>query len=122
MEYIGFIFGIFGFIAYLQVSSLKRRIEKLEEQLTKMEGSPLFKDRKALLQAARSYIGKKVVLELKEDHEDIDIVMYGNTKCGFNTIVDADDEWMLVHIESAKGEKDKLIRMESIKKISVVQD
>ena len=27
MEYLGFIFGVFGLMAYLQVSSLKRRLD-----------------------------------------------------------------------------------------------
>ena len=32
MEYLGFIFGIFGFMAYLQLSSLKKRVGALEEE------------------------------------------------------------------------------------------
>ena len=43
--------------------------------------------------------------------------MYGNTKHGSNTILDADEEWMLVRIETPKGTKEKLIRMESIARI-----
>ena len=47
---------------------------------------------------------------------------YGNSKHGTNTIVDVDDEWMLVHIETPKTSKDKLIRLESIERISVLQE
>ena len=39
MEYmgvIGFVFGIFGFLAYLNMSPLKRKVESLEEALSKM--------------------------------------------------------------------------------------
>ncbi|MBR6472720.1 MAG: hypothetical protein IKS99_03190 [Firmicutes bacterium] len=109
-------------MAYLQSSSLKRRVDKLEEQLAVMEGSPLNEDRKALQKAATSYIGRKVKLEMKEDHMDVDIVMYGNTKHGSNTIIDADEEWLLVHIVKPKGEMDKLIRLASVSSISEVQE
>ena len=120
MEYIGFILGIFGLMAYLQCSSLKRRIEKLEEQLTKTEGTTFHEDRRALLEAAHSYIGQKVSLELKEDHEDVDIMSYGNGSHGSNTILDVDEDWLLIRIESPKKCKDKLIRMESVERITVI--
>lgn len=122
MEYVAFAFGIFGLCAFLELSSLKGRISKLEEQLTKTEGTSYHLNRQELLRAARSYVGKSVVLELKEDHEDIDVMHYGNTKHGTNTIVDVDDEWMLVRIETPKTSKDKLIRLESIERISVIQE
>jgi hypothetical protein len=121
MEYIGFVFGIFGLLAYLQVSGMKKRVDQLERALTAMKGSPLHEDRKALLAAAESYIGEKVNIDLKEDHEDADIALYGNTKHGSNTILDADEEWMLVRIETPKAVKEKLIRMKSIERISVIQ-
>ncbi|MBR4163741.1 MAG: hypothetical protein IKR11_09480 [Solobacterium sp.] len=122
MEYIGFVFGIFGFMAYLQISSLKGRIDDLERELTKMKGTSYHEDRKALLQAAGSYIGQKVNIDLKEDHEDVDIFNYGNTKHGSNMILDADEEWILLQIETPKGTKEKLIRMESVERISVIKE
>ncbi|MBR0450855.1 MAG: hypothetical protein IJI78_02585 [Oscillospiraceae bacterium] len=121
MEYIGFVFGIFGLFAYLQVSSLKKRVDDLERELTKIKGTSYHEDRTALLDAAKTYVGQDVCIELKEDHEDIDIMNYGNTKHGSNTILDADDEWLLVKIKTPKGDKEKLIRMESIERISVIQ-
>ena len=120
MEYVGIVFGIFGILAYVQVASLKRRIDALEEQLAQTQGTKAFKDRTALIEAIKSYIGKQVKIELKEDHEDIDVVMYGNTKSGSNTILDADEEWMLVRIESKKGTKEKLIRLASVERISLI--
>ena len=33
MEYVGFVFGIFGLLAYLQCASLKKRVIALEEEL-----------------------------------------------------------------------------------------
>ena len=35
MEVLGFIFGIFGLMAYLESSSLKKRVDELERELTK---------------------------------------------------------------------------------------
>ena len=121
MEYAAFVFGIIGLMAYLELSSLKKRIAELERSLTKMDGTGYRDDRMALVKAAKSYIGKKVQIDLKEDHEDADIVMYGNTKHGSNKIVDADEDWLLVHVTGPKGEKDKLIRMESVLRITAVQ-
>ena len=120
MEYIGFVFGIFGLFAYLQSSSLKKRIVALEEELAGIAGTSSFEERRALLDAALAYIGKPVRLDLKEDCEDIDIVMYGNSKHGTNTILDADGDWLLVRIDSAKGSKEKLIRAGAIQRISLV--
>jgi hypothetical protein len=36
MEYAAFIFGIFGVMAYMQVSSLKGRIDEMEERMQSM--------------------------------------------------------------------------------------
>lgn len=122
MEYAAFIFGIFGLMAYMQVSSLKGRIDEMERQLTQMKGTSYHEDRTALAQAAKNYINKAVNIDLKEDHEDFDIMNYGNTKHGTNTILDADNEWLLVRIETTKAVKTKLLRMESIERISVIKE
>ena len=121
METLGFIFGIFGLLAYLQLSSLKKRVDELERELTRTKGTSYHEDRTALMNAAKSYIGETVDIDLKEDHLDIDLISYGNTKHGSNTILDADEEWVKVRIESPKGVKVKLIRMESIERISVIR-
>ncbi len=118
MEYIGFVFGIFGLLAYLETSALKKRIAKLERELTAMNGTGYHEDRQAMLKAARDCIGRHVEISFREDHEDSDIISCGNTAHGSNTILDADEEWMLVRVESAKGAKDKLIRMESVQSIT----
>ena len=122
MEYVGIVFGIFGLLAYIQLSSLKKRVITLEEELAGIVGTPSFEERRALLDAVEAYIGKQVILYLKEDCEDMDIVMYGNSKHGTNTIIDADGEWILVRIDSAKGSKEKLIRAGSVQRISVVNE
>lgn len=122
MEYIGIVFGIFGLLAYVELSAVKKRVSALEKELAGIDGTSSSIERKALLDAVESYIGKQVVLDLKEDCEDVDVVMYGNTKHGSNTILDADDEWILVRIDSAKGSKEKLIRLGSVQRISVIRD
>ncbi len=121
MEYmgvLGFIFGIFGVMAYTSMGPLKRRIEALEGELANTKGTSYHEDRAALVKAAEDYIGKKVKIELKEDHEDSDIISYGNSKYGSNTVLDVDSGWLKIHIESPKGDKDKLIRLESIQSIT----
>ena len=122
MEYVGFVFGIFGLLAYLQFSSLKKRVTALEEELAGIAGTPSFEERRALLDAVESYIGKQVTLDLKEDCGDVDIAMYGNSKHGTNTILDADGDWILVRIDSARGSKEKLIRAGSVQRISLVNE
>ena len=114
MEYLGFIFGIFGLFAYIELASLKKKVTALEKELSGIVGTPSFEERRALLDAVESYIGKQVVLDLKEDCEDADIMMYGNSKHGSNTI--------LVRIDSAKGSKEKLIRAGSVQRISLVDE
>ena len=122
MEIIGFVFGIFGLLAYLEVPSLKKRIADLERDMSKTQGTSYHVDRTALVQATRSYIGKKVNIDLKEDHEDVDIINYGNMKYGTITILDTDGEWVLIRVENKKKNVTKLIRMDSIKGISVLTD
>ena len=122
MQYAAFVFAIFGFMAYLQQSSLQKRVAELERELTKMKGTSYADSREELIRAARSYIGQKVRLALKEDYPDADILMYGNTKHGTNTILDADGDWILVRIDSAKGSKEKLIRAGSVQRISLVKE
>ena len=122
MEYAGFVFGIFGLFAYIELASLKKKVTALEKELSGIAGTPSFEERRALLDAVESYIGKQVVLDLKEDCEDADIMMYGNSKHGSNTILDADDDWILVRIDSAKGSKEKLIRTGSVQRISLVDE
>ena len=122
MEYLGIVFGIFGLVAYAELASLKKKVTALEKELSGIAGTPSFEERRALLDAVESYIGKQVVLDLKEDCEDADIMMYGNSKHGSNTILDADDDWILVRIDSAKGSKEKLIRAGSVHRISLVSE
>ena len=122
MQVVAFIFSIFGLMAYLELSQLKKRVKALEEQLTKVDGTSYAEDRQALQKIVHSCIGQRVTLEMKEDEQDVDIMMYGNTKYGSNTILDTDDTWMLVEIKTPKQVKTKLIRLESIARIGKVNE
>ena len=121
MVYVAFVFAIFGLMAYLEISGLKKRVDELERTLSKQEGTSYYNSRKSLSQIARSSIGKPVSLTMKEGHMDPDIISYGNTKHGSNTIMDVDEEWVLIRIKTPKGEKEKLIRLESIQTIGETQ-
>lgn len=118
MEYIGFVFGIFGLMAYLEISGLKKRIGKLEEQLSKMSGTSYAKEKQSLKQIVTSSIGDEVELSFKEDETDIDAINYGNTKYGKIILLDADDDWIKVKVVTPKEEKIKLIRVSSITKVT----
>lgn len=117
MEYVALVFGIFGLIAFGEVCALQRKVSSLEAQLGKVEGTPQYEERQSLIRAAGDYIDKQVVIELKEEYQDVDITMYGNTKHGSNTILDVDDDWILVQITSAKGTKQVLIRTEAVQSL-----
>lgn len=119
MQYIGYIFGIFGLMAYLEMSSLKKRISDLEEQLSRINGTSYAENKRSLRKIASDLIGKDVEIRLKEDDQDIDITMYGNTKYGSNTILDVDEEWILVKIVSKNKDIEKLIRLNSVSTISI---
>ena len=121
MEYVALAFGILGIMGYLEAASLKKRVKALEDQLAGVEGTAAFEDRLSQLAVVRSYMGKKVEINFREDCMDVDVVMYGNSKHGSNTILDADEDWILVRIESPKGTKEKLIRMSSVSGVSLAE-
>lgn len=118
MEYIGFVFGIFGLMAYLEISGLKKRIGMLEEQLSKMSGTTYAKEKQFLKQIVTSSIGEEVELSFKEDETDIDAVNYGSTKYGKIILLDADEDWIKVKMITPKGDKIKLLRLASVTRIT----
>ena len=66
MEYMGFVFGIFGLMAYLQISALKKRVDDLEREMTKIEGTEHAQKQTSLRSVVRKWIGEEVILELKD--------------------------------------------------------
>lgn len=117
MEYLGFVFGIFGFIAYLSVSSLKGRVSELERQLRSIRGTGFAQEKQSLLAAARGYLGKDVALRFREDEEDPDVLMAA-MKMGRCTLLDADEDWLLVHVEHHGAALDRLIRLDTVAALS----
>ena len=117
MIYVAYAFGILGLVAFLETFTLQSRLNKIEAQLSKMSGTPQNEERLSMIDAARGYIGRPVQIELKEDYEDSDILSYGNTKHGTNTILEVDDDWLLVKIVTPKTTKEKLIRVEAVKSL-----
>ena len=90
----------------------KKNYRKSKEQTIK-------KSAQSLYTMVQSYIGQPVIIQLKEDYLDGDVLGYGNSKHGSNTILEVDPEWVLVLIKSKKEEKKKLIRLHSIDSISL---
>ena len=79
MEYLAFAFGIFGFMAFLSLSSLKGRVRALENQLRSLQGTDYAAEKASLIEAAKAYIGQPVQLSFKEDEEDGDVLLGGST-------------------------------------------
>lgn len=121
MNYVAFVLAIFGFLAYCEMSSLKKRIGQIEEQLATTKGTSYAYSRESLKKLAQSYIGKKVRINLREEMEDIDVISYGNVKGGANIILDVDDEWMLVRINGPKKSFEKLLRLSAVENLTVVE-
>ncbi|MBE6989747.1 MAG: hypothetical protein E7426_03245 [Ruminococcaceae bacterium] len=118
MEYVAFVFGIFGLVAFLEISSLKGRIRSLEAQLRSLSGTDYAAEKQSLIEAAKAYIGQTVRLSFSEDEKDPDAVL-ASIKMGTCTLLDVDENWLLVHIVHNKSSKDKLIRVDSVTGISL---
>lgn len=125
METIGFIFGIFGLLAFCEVSTLQHRVKKLEkafeEHFASAKGSPSYEERMALLKLIKSYVGKKVILEFQSEEFDFYEVRTSSGK-GSCTILDADKDWVLVNLNYGKVNKDKLIRLKEISRIKGIEE
>lgn len=116
---LGFIFGLMGFMAFLSESDLKKRIKRLEDELTQIKGTSFSVSKESLAGIASGYIGKQVIISFKEDCWDPDVLTYGNTK-GKNVIMDADDNWILVEITTPKKVILRIFRLDSIDGLTAV--
>lgn len=121
MNYVTFVFVIFGFLVYCEQSSLKKRIRKIEEQLTVTRGTSYFQSKESLKKLAQSYIGKNVQINLREEMENLEVVINGKVKGGTNVILDVDDEWMIVRITGPKKSFEKLLRLTAVESLTVVE-
>jgi len=116
---LGFIFGLMGFMAFLSESDLKKRIKRLEDELSQIKGTSFSVSKESLAGIASGYIGKQVKISFKEDCWDPDVLTYGNTK-GKNVIMDADDNWILVEITTPKKVILRIFRLDSIDGLTAV--
>ena len=121
METVTMIWSIFGFCAFLSVFSLSSRIQNLERKLRSRsdENGELVTEKQNLGAHIQKYIGKNVKLDFYDEEEDVDVLQSEST--GTVTIVDCDDKWVLVHLENRKKTQDKLLRVDSIKSIGVME-
>ena len=105
--------AILGFFAWLGIFSLQSRISKLERQLRQIEGTEASDEAKELRRIAKVSIGKTVKLSFRENEGDYDL--YGDNSV---TILDADNEWVLVEFTLRGKPVQKLIRQSAIRGIT----
>ncbi|MDO4166538.1 MAG: hypothetical protein Q4D32_03945 [Eubacteriales bacterium] len=116
MEYLGFIYGIFGVAAFISVISLGTRVSRLERRMRVREDRG--NDLRTHLQKR---IGERVRFSFYDDEEDIDIELY-YTQSGYLEIMDVDETWVYIHGENGKRQMDKLLRISSIKGVETIAD
>lgn len=113
------IWAFFGFLAFIQMGSIyassarMRRAERSENGNLHAERSSVKDDMAKIL---APYIGKEISLDFYEDEEDMDLLDTG--KHDKAILMDIDPKWALIHIETPKTHKEKLIRISSIKGVA----
>lgn len=120
MEYLGYAFGFFGFLAFIQLSSVKGRIANLERLLSEKGVADIRPDLFGILE---DYVGAEVEISFYEDEEEIDVLTrFQNRRKGDSVrIVDYDEKWVLVQASNAKEQKKILIRLSSIKGLTKIE-
>ena len=121
LTYVAFVFGIMGMLAFCSQADLKKRIKRLEDELSSTKGSSYSISKESLCKFAKENIGQQVKISFKEDCWDSDVISYGNTK-GKNIILDADENWILVEITTPKTTVQKLFRIDSIDGLTLVKE
>ena len=108
--------AFFGFLAFIQMGSIYARIHRAERS----ENGNLHAERSSvkddMAKILAPYIGKEISLDFYEDEEDIDLL--GADRHDKIILMDIDPKWSLIHIETPKTHKDKLIRISSIKGVT----
>lgn len=107
--------AVLGLLAFLQVSAISakiRRMERSERENPHLGRSGVDDMRKILA----SYIGKEVSLDFYDEEEEMDLLCAG--KHEKTILLDIDEKWAMIRFETPKKQKDKLIRISSIKGVS----
>ena len=116
MEFLYKMGAIFGLLAFFQVSAVAarlRRLERSENSVLHAERSSVKDDMTKIL---APYTGKRIQLDFYENEEDMDLINI--SKQNKIILLDMDEKWALVRIETSKNHRDKLIRISSIKGVS----
>lgn len=106
-------------LSFIQLGSIyagsarMRRAERSESGNLHAERSSVKDDMAKIL---APYIGKEISLDFYEDEEDMDLL--GADRHDKVILMDIDPKWALIHIETPKTHKDKLIRISSIKGVA----
>lgn len=106
-------------LSFIQLGSIYagsariRRAERSESGNLHAERSSVKDDMAKIL---APYIGKEISLDFYEDEEDMDLL--GADRHDKAILMDIDPKWALIHIETPKTHKEKLIRISSIKGIA----
>lgn len=109
MEATYIIWGICGFmLGCLWIGGLKDNKNRNQER------SSVRDDMEQLL---APYIGQEVNFDFYEDEEDWD--MLGIDKSDKAILLDVDSRWAMLRLEKSGTHKDKLIRISSVKGVSV---
>ena len=122
MEGLIWVWAILGVSAFIQVNAISSKVTKLERFLR--EGAdgqggnlPCTSHESLQTESLQKRIGERVSFEFYEDEEDPDLEFL-TPNSGFARIVDADDKWVLVHVEKGKKKIEKMIRISSVKGIT----
>ena len=111
MEYLGllaFIFVLLGIPNGGKIKKLERKIQKLERNL---------RGDNTMSKLITSLVGKKCILKNEED-----LLFSSKTELQC-TVLDCDDEWVKISYTDAKtGPKTEIIRIESIKHITLIEE
>ncbi len=122
-DFTGWIFvclvlGGFGLSAYLKLDDVKKRLRSLEEALEKIDGTDYALKRRELREQAQALIGEVVVVSFKEEENIDPEVVQGNASPATNTLLDADEDWVLLEMKSLKETKTILLRLDGVDAIT----
>ena len=114
MEYLFKIWAFLGFFAFIQVCSLSSKVNRL----MRAEREPADKSYTSNIHVKKDmrepYIGMEIGLDFYEDEEDGDLY-FGNDVI----LLAVDEKWALLEITAKSKKTQKLIRLSSLKGVSV---
>ncbi|WP_297636531.1 hypothetical protein [uncultured Clostridium sp.] len=111
MEYL----GVVAFVCVMCYSSYPEKVKKLESKIKKFERE--LKGDKSMSKILSELVNKRCILV---SDDGLQMVSKRDIEC---TILDIDDEWIKFIFTDKKGiNKTQLIRIDSIERVSLIQD